>query len=290
MPIAYACPHCGKQFAVAEEYAGQSGRCAGCGKPIAVPMAMGSAMNQQAQRASAGGGGCAIATVVSLVVMLMCGGILAALVWPAIQSARMSARRAQSQNKLHQIGIALHNYADTYGVLPPAIVADANGKPLYSGRVLLLPFRGEQATFDSFDKDQAWDSPKNVAISERTMSVFRETGSSPAVAGQTDYLFVTGAGTVFQALQPGRAMRLTDIRDGLSNTMAVVEVKDSGVNWAEPRDLDISHPMALPPGNDPGGNNVLVCDASVQFVPKTAQPKRIREWATRNGKEPANHF
>ena len=42
MPISYSCPHCGKQFSVAEQYAGQTGPCAACGKPITIPMASGS--------------------------------------------------------------------------------------------------------------------------------------------------------------------------------------------------------------------------------------------------------
>ena len=49
-------------------------------------------------------------------------------------------------------------------------------------------------------------------------------------------------------------IRFADITDGTSNTLFMVEVKNSGINWAEPRDLDISQPMALPPGNHPGGN------------------------------------
>ena len=57
-----------------------------------------------------------------------------------MEIARAAARRMQSMNNMKQLSLALLNYHDTYGQLPPAVVTDANGKPLYSGRVLLLPF------------------------------------------------------------------------------------------------------------------------------------------------------
>ena len=39
MPISFTCPHCGNQTLVADQYAGQSGPCAQCGKPITIPLA-----------------------------------------------------------------------------------------------------------------------------------------------------------------------------------------------------------------------------------------------------------
>jgi hypothetical protein len=54
--------------------------------------------------------------------------------------AHEAARRVQCSNHLRQIGLALHNYHDFYGSLPPAFVADSHGKPIHSWRVLILPF------------------------------------------------------------------------------------------------------------------------------------------------------
>ena len=79
-------------------------------------------------------------TLVELLVVIAIIGVLVALLLPAVQSAREAARRMSCSNNLKQLGLALHNYHDVYGSFPPAIVRDSDGSPLYSGRVLLLPF------------------------------------------------------------------------------------------------------------------------------------------------------
>src|SRR5262245_40841618 len=136
MPISYSCPHCGKQFSVAEQFAGQTGPCAACGKPITIPAAIGG-YAYKPQAASGGGGGLAVIAIVLVVLVVFCGGAGVALLLPAVQAAREAARRAQSSNNLKQIGLALHNYHSVHNTFPPAVVTDASGKPLYSGRVLL---------------------------------------------------------------------------------------------------------------------------------------------------------
>jgi prepilin-type processing-associated H-X9-DG protein len=209
-----------------------------------------------------------------------------ALLLPAMQAAREAARRTQSSNNLRQIGIAIHNYVDTYNAFPPAVVKDANGNPLYSGRVLLLPFLEQGSLYEAWAKDQAWDSPQNMALSQQAIRTFQDA-SGPAtrkVTGETDYLFVTGTNTIFDPTFAG-PMSMAQITDGTSNTIMVIEAQGTGINWAEPRDFDVTSGPLLPAGNHPGVNIVLFADGSVRNISKTVNPQVLQAAETRNGGE-----
>jgi hypothetical protein len=59
------------------------------------------------------------------------------------------------------------NYHDAHGRLPPAVVYGKDGKPLYSWRVLLLPYLDEQELYQQFQLDEPWDSPHNLQLLPR---------------------------------------------------------------------------------------------------------------------------
>lgn len=282
MAISYTCPNCGKQYTVADQYAGQTGPCASCGKPITIPFSM-PAGGYAPKPSTGGGSGIVVAVVVCVVLLLVCPGILIALLLPAVFSARTAAQRMNSSNNLKQIGLAIHSYHDMYKAFPPAVVTDANGQPLYSGRVLLLPFLEHTPLYEQFDKTQAWDSPTNLPISQMNLPVFMDQSNTSPLPGETNYLFVTGPNTIFEAGRAGA--NFADVTDGLSNTMMVVEAKGMGVRWAEPRDLTISGPTSLPAGHHENTNLVLIADGSVQMVSQSTAPATIHALATRNGGE-----
>lgn len=235
MAIPFTCPHCGVQVNVDPSYAGQTGPCSKCGEKITIPPLkatelppIGAYGDQGPQRSSAG---CLVA-VLAIAALSMLAVVCVGGAFFARGGAMQAAQSAQSNNNLKQIGLALLNYHDAHGAFPPAYVADAEGKKLYSWRVLILPFLEQAPLYDRFDKNKAWDSPENINISNALLPVFAAPGEGPSCS----YFALTGKGTAFDG---DKQCRLVDIRDGTSNTIGVVEVRGLSKSWAEPFDIDL---------------------------------------------------
>jgi prepilin-type processing-associated H-X9-DG protein len=241
---------------------------------------------------SGAGTGATIA-IVAIGLCVFCfggGGILVALLLPAVQAAREAARRMQCSNNMKQIGIALHNYHDTYKTFPSVFIPDADGKPMHSWRVALLPFVGRQDIFQQYDFNKPWDSPENQALSGLKVHAY-SCPSDPQheMSTTTSYMAVAGTGLGFE---DGKFVNMADLTDGTSNTILVVEVKGSTVNWLEPTDLTLDEFIARlntpPPGGHPGGINVLFADGSVRFISQSIQPEVLKSLMTRSGGEKVN--
>ncbi len=225
-------------------------------------------------------------------------GVMIALLLPAVQAARGAARRVQSTNNLRQIGLAMHNFHDTFRGLPAQAKTDAEGKPLLSWRVMILPFIEQSNLFDQFHMDEPWDSEHNKQFIKMMPEAYRRPDSK-APEGYTTYLVPVGANTVFEAdskpTPEGRDLtigsRFSEITDGLSNTAMCVEVNDdAAVIWTKPSDLEVNLMNVWNHLGEaqPGGFNGLFCDGSVQFISKEAGADFLKRWFQRNDGQPLN--
>lgn len=268
MPIQFTCPHCGVTKTVADEYAGQTGPCAECGQKVTIP---GKPMQPPMPASSSRFSPIVIGLAVAVIGLLGCGGVLLALLLPAVQAAREAARRTSCSNNLKQIGLALHNYHDMHGTFPPAYIPDENGQPKHSWRVLILPYLEHQNLHQMYNYDEPWNGPNNAQLANMMPEVYR-CPSDPVSVNTPAYLAISGTGTVFNN---GEGSDFSSITDGTSNTIMVAEVAGANVNWLEPRDLDAATMSkainATRDGGDvssfhPGGAQVLFADGSVRFL------------------------
>ncbi len=115
-------------------------------------------------------------------------------------------------------------------------------------------------------------------------------GSSLVPPDATAYVAVTGPGTAWPGKKP---TRLKDIRDGTSNTVVVVEIKDSDIHWMEPRDLSVGQMSpSVNPTSGQGisshhteGATVLFVDGSVRYLQTDLDQKTLDALLTRDGGE-----
>jgi hypothetical protein len=187
-------------------------------------------------------------------------------------------------DQLKKIGVALHNYHDAYATFPAAAITDKNGKALLSWRVAILPFVGEEKLYKQFKLDQPWNSKHNKALLKKMPKIFAPAGHKTKVPYSTFYRPFVGNGAVFEA---NRGLRITDIPDGTSNTIMVVEAGEA-VPWTKPDELNYDPKKKLPKlgGLCKDGFHALFADGAVYYLKKKIDAAVLHLYITRNDGQP----
>jgi hypothetical protein len=192
-------------------------------------------------------------------------------------------KKIRSSNNLKHLGLSIHNYASSMkSTFPPAYLADKNGKPLLSWRVLILPFMDEQTLYDQFHLDEPWDSPHNKALLPRMPEFFKTPGSKVADQWKTNYLAVRGKDSIISGASPNT---IASVRDGLSRTIMVVEVSDAkAVEWTRPDDFEFNpaNPIEGIVGLRENCFLILSGDCSVKFPKSSVSTTLLQGWFNKN--------
>jgi type II secretory pathway pseudopilin PulG len=222
--------------------------------------------------------------------------ILIGLLVPAVQKVREAAARIQSSNNLKQIAMAMHNYNDAFGHIPPGNVKAAGpggavvpnyGNPGLSWRVALLPYLEQDDLYKQFRLDEPWDSAHNKALLTKMPKVYAHANADPAktAAGFTHYRAFVGPGTAFDPTA-GRVKLPLDFPDGTTNTLLVVEAADP-IEWTRPEtdDFQVAPNKPLPKLANfwSTGTAAAFADGSVHMLPKGISEQTLRAVITRNG-------
>jgi prepilin-type N-terminal cleavage/methylation domain-containing protein/prepilin-type processing-associated H-X9-DG protein len=212
-------------------------------------------------------------TLIELLVVIAIIGVLIALLLPAVQSAREAARRVQCMNNLKQVGLALHGYHDASGSFPPSLAAWSTGS-YFAAFTAMLPHLEQGPLFAAYNASLQNIAPENTTVTSTRINVYLcpsmsmpitrpdpsfkdylapasyalNTGSRYAWCwygtdryGMPDGLFVPteAYSTMGQPIQRLSPVRMSDVPDGLSNTMAVGEqdygLKDYKFGSGDPR-------------------------------------------------------
>jgi len=212
-------------------------------------------------------------TLVELLVSIAIIGVLVALLLPAVQMARESARRTHCANNLKQIGLACHHHHDTYGVFPPGWVDAPFSIP--QGRIMqggagtfpcLLPYLEQERLARLYRWDRRPQGPENQPVatmqlkflqcpsaeSDRWVTAVEDpmnysyggkgacgdyTGVREIDARLADVGLVDQAANFQGVLTRNYLTRLADITDGSSQTIMLTECAGRPRLWRAGRSI-----------------------------------------------------
>ena len=178
---------------------------------------------------------------------------------------------------------AAHLLFDDRMARMPSDILDAEGKPLLSWRVTILPDLGESELYEKFKLDEPWDSPHNLSLVSQMPKALSCTIASMQ-AGHTLCMHPVGKNAIYSPNSRRVFSRDVKSGDGLAVTLVLAEVKtENSCVWTQPADwqFDPENPRdGLAPEPLVGFANGLVVR-----MPSTVSTADLKAYLTVNGGE-----
>ena len=226
---------------------------------------------------------------------LILSGVLVYAGIAAYQAVWLFGCKMASANGLQQIMMAMENYRQANGCYPPQYLADKDGRPAHSWRVLILPYLEGDEFRQRYRFDEPWNGPHNRLLASECPACFRSPNADrKSKSAITGYVVIAGQDTPWHGTLPLPKEELERIRrrhwkegsNTRTNTIWFVEAADSGIDWMEPRDIPLA--QALVGINVPGGIQsnyseglpVWMIDGSSSWVPVGISPDAFRAMLT----------
>ncbi len=218
-------------------------------------------------------------------------------------------------SSLKQIGVAFRKFEEANGAMPSAAIFSADGKPLLSWRVALLPYLNEGSLYKEFRLDEPWDGEHNRLLLAKMPAVFSpRRGPAAKQAGSTCYQVFTGPDAPFnlvsgivagktesieapyglsggslpsvagksQPFEGALGPKVSDFTDGTAQTFLVVEASEA-VPWTKPVDLAYDAKKPLPSLGFGDRFYLVLADGSSHFLKNSVAEDIIRGGITPRG-------
>ncbi len=200
-------------------------------------------------------------------------------------NARISLPRSYCTNNLRNIAMAIIQYEGEHKQYPPLYTVDKDGNRLHSWRTSLLPNLELPEIYNAIDFSKPWGHPNNALAREQNVLLLH-CPSSNHRERMTNYVAIVGPNTILQSKQ---GLRSSNVTDGLSKTILVVEVPASAaVHWMSPEDIDIENFLKLLAKGETShqrGFNAAFADGSVRFIPSNIPADQLKAMLTIDGGE-----
>jgi prepilin-type N-terminal cleavage/methylation domain-containing protein len=200
-------------------------------------------------------------TLIEVLVVIAMIGVLVALLLPAIQAARESARKTRCANNLKQLGLGMHTYMISKGAFPPGYVSEVlpdhdDGGPGWSWGSMITPFVEEIALHDQINFKASLRGPESETVRMTSLPLFvcpsddnfepiidiPSKSSTRIICQMAAGSYVASAGTIRPTCKlcrdrfdgvfgRNRAIKPKELTDGLTKTLCVGERSS---HWSRP--------------------------------------------------------